>query len=68
MLTVQYSGAEKTVGHTVWYPGETRQATPRQLAAWQAEHGDVFAVVGGAVPPAETEPAATEVEPKAKRK
>lgn len=74
MLTVQYKGqSERTVGGLVVYPGELLNATPNLLAAWQAEHGDVFVVVGGAAqpaPPAEPEPdpVATEVEPKAKRK
>lgn len=47
METVQYNGPERTIGERVWYPGETRQATKKQLAAWRAEHGDVFALVGG---------------------
>ena len=47
MITVQYNGPERTIGEKVWYPGEVREATPGQLAAWQAEHGDVFVVVGG---------------------
>ncbi len=47
MLTVQYTGEkERTVGIDVVYPGELLQATPTMLAAWRAEHGDVFAVVG----------------------
>ena len=50
MLTVQYNGPAKTIGHAVWYPGETRQASAKQLAAWQTEHGDVFVVAGGAEP------------------
>ena len=58
MLVVQYNGPAKTIGHAVWYPGETRQASAKQLAAWQTEHGDVFVVVGGAEPA--TEPAPTE--------
>lgn len=83
MLTVQYKGkGERTVGGLVVYPGELLTATPNLLAAWQAEHGDVFVVIMGETqsetltppvepePPAEAEPepAATEVEPKAKRK
>ena len=49
MLTVQYKGEkERTVGIGVVYPGELLQATPAMLAAWKAEHGDVFAVVGEA--------------------
>ena len=49
MLTVQYTGEhERTVGIDVVYPGELLQATPTMLAAWKAEHGDVFAVVGEA--------------------
>jgi hypothetical protein len=51
MLTVQYNGPERTVGERVWYPGETREATAKQLAAWQAEHGDVFVVVRDDAPP-----------------
>jgi len=47
MLRVQYTGErERTVGIDVVYPGELMQATPSMLAAWRAEHGDVFAVVG----------------------
>jgi len=80
MQTVQYSGkGERTIGNQVVYPGELLHASPNLLSAWQAEHGDVFVVVGGEAqsappvetePPAETElaPAAAEVEPKAKRK
>lgn len=75
MLTVQYKGkGERTVGGLVVYPGELLTATPNLLAAWQAEHGDVFVVVSGemtSAPPVEPEPAATETaqsEPKAKRK
>lgn len=74
MLTVQYRGkGERTIGTQVVYPGELLTATPNLLAAWQAEHGDVFAVVGGAArpaPPAETEPEPADAEdtPKAKRK
>ena len=81
MLTVQYRGKdERTIGTQVVYPGELLTATPNLLAAWQAEHGDVFVVVGGAVPPvpsvpsvppvppAETEAEPAEPEPKAKRK
>jgi hypothetical protein len=49
MLTIQYNGPERVINQAVWLPGETRQATPKQLAAWQAEHGDVFVVVGGVV-------------------
>ena len=49
MLRVQYKGErERTVGIDVVYPGELLQATPAMLAAWKAEHGDVFAVVGEA--------------------
>jgi len=51
MLTVQYSGPERVINQTVWLPDETRPATPRQLTAWRAEHGDVFAVVGAQEPP-----------------
>lgn len=74
MLTIQYTGkAERTVGGLVVYPGELLTATPNLFAAWQAEHGDVFVVVQGDVPPAqptasEPEEAETPVEPKAKRK
>lgn len=78
MLTVQYKGkGERTVGGLVVYPDELLTATPNLLAAWQAEHGDVFVVVRGETPapPVEPEPAATETEqpateaePKAKRK
>jgi hypothetical protein len=74
MLTVQYKGkGERTIGTQVVYPGELLHATPNLLAAWQAEHGDVFVVVQGDVPPAqptasEPEEAETPVEPKAKRK
>lgn len=51
MLTVQYTGkGERTVGSQVVYPGELLSATPNQLTAWQAEHGDVFVVVRGAEP------------------
>ena len=47
MLRVQYIGkAERTVGVDVVYPGELMSATPSMLAAWRAEHGDLFAVVG----------------------
>ena len=56
MLVVQYNGPVKTIGHAVWYPGETRQASDKQLAAWHAEHGDVFVVAGG------PEPAPTEAD------
>ena len=77
MLTVQYTGkGERTIGTQVVYPGELLHATPNQLAAWQAEHGDVFVVVQGGTQsdtpaatetaPAPTEPA--QPEPKAKRK
>jgi len=49
MLRVQYTGErERTVGIDVVYPGELLQATPAMLAAWKAEYGDVFAVVGEA--------------------
>jgi hypothetical protein len=49
MLTVQYTGEkERTVGVSVVYPGELLSATPAMLAAWQAQHGDVFVVVGEA--------------------
>ena len=49
MLTVQYKGkGERTVGNQVVYPGELLRASPNLLAAWQAEHGDVFVVVAGA--------------------
>jgi hypothetical protein len=51
MLTVQYNGPALVINHAVWYPGESRQATAKQLAAWQAEHGDVFVVVDGTVTP-----------------
>ena len=80
MLTVQYKGkGERTIGTQVVYPGELLHPSPNLLAAWQAEHGDVFVVVGGEAQPAppveteptaetEPEPAAAEVEPKAKRK
>ena len=70
MLTVQYKGkSERTVGNQVVYPGELLRASPNLLAAWQAEHGDVFVVVAGAEP-ATAEPIADPepVEPKAKRK
>lgn len=67
MLTVQYKGkGERTIGTQVVYPGELLSATPNLLAAWQAEHGDVFALVGGnapPAPPAETEPEATKTDP-----
>ena len=67
MLRVQYKGkGERTVGGLVVYPGEVLSATPNLLAAWQAEHGDVFALVGGnapPAPPAETEPEATKTDP-----
>jgi hypothetical protein len=46
MVTVQYNGPERTIGPKVWYPGEVREATAKQLDAWQAEHGDAFVVVG----------------------
>lgn len=50
MLRVQYTGErERTVGIDVVYPGELLQATPAMLAAWKAEYGDVFAVVGEAI-------------------
>lgn len=75
MLTVQYKGkGERTVGGLVVYPGELLTATPNLLAAWQAEHGDVFVVVAGAEPPTAEPPTAEPiaepepVEPKAKRK
>ena len=79
MLTVQYKGkGERTIGNQVVYPGELLNATSNLLAAWQAEHGDVFVVVGGTAtvaetpsePPAATEPEqpAAEVETKAKLK
>ncbi len=46
-MRVQYTGErERTVGISVVYPGEFIDALPSQLAAWRAEHGDVFAVVG----------------------
>lgn len=48
MITVRYNGPERTIGERVWYPGETRHATPKQLAAWRAEYGDVFALPDGA--------------------
>ncbi len=67
MLTVQYKGkGERTVGGLVVYPGELLTATPNLLAAWQAEHGDVFVMVGSNAPPAppgETEPEGTKVDP-----
>ena len=67
MLTVQYKGkGERTIGTQVVYPGELLHASPSLLAAWQAEHGDVFALVGGnapPAPPAETEPEATKTDP-----
>ena len=51
MLTVQYKGkGERTIGTQVVYPGELLTATPNLLAAWQAEHGDVFVVTSGAEP------------------
>ena len=51
MLTVQYKGkGERTIGTQGVYPGELLSATPNLLAAWKAEHGDVFVVVGGAAP------------------
>lgn len=77
MLTVQYKGkGERTIGGLVVYPGELLTATPNLLAAWQAEHGDVFVLVGGEAPvatqPAETETdqadQATDAAPKGKRK
>ena len=73
MLTVQYTGkGERTIGTQVVYPGELLHATPNQLAAWQAEHGNVFVVVQGGTPAAtETATATTEPaqpEPKARRK
>ena len=58
MVTVQYNGQERTIGGRVWYAGETRRATEKQLAAWQVEHGDVFVVVGGE--PVQTEGDATD--------
>ena len=52
MLTVQYKGkGERTIGTQVVYPGELLHPSPNLLAAWQAEHGDVFVVVAGAEPP-----------------
>lgn len=49
MLRVQYKGkGERTIGGMVVYPGELLTVAPNLLAAWQAEHGDVFVVVGGA--------------------
>lgn len=46
-MRVQYVGkGERTVGTQVVYPGELLEASPVLLAAWQAEHGDVFVVVG----------------------
>lgn len=45
MLTIRYDGPERTINHRVWYSGETRTATPEQLAAMQAEHGDVFVML-----------------------
>lgn len=74
MLTVQYNGPERTIGQAVWYPGETRQASAKQLAGWQAEHGDVFVVTKGHTAQLEqpetpaSKPADTEPEPKATRK
>ena len=80
MLTVQYTGkGERTIGTQVVYPGELLHASPNQLAAWQAEHGDVFVLVAGAKPPTAEPPTAEPptaepiaepepVEPKAKRK
>ena len=60
MLTVQYVGkGERTINNQVVYPGELIQTTPNLMAAWQAEHGDVF-VVPGAEPVAGAEPAETE--------
>ena len=54
MLKVQYTGErERTVGIDVVYPGELLQATPSMLAAWKAEHGDVFTVIGGGEPAGE---------------
>ena len=50
-MRVQYTGErERTVGVSVVYPGELLEASPSRLAAWQAEHGDVFAVIGEAAP------------------
>lgn len=80
MLTVQYKGnGERTIGTQVVYPGELLNATPNLLAAWQAEHGDVFVVVRGDEPATveadsttaadqPVEQAATPVTSKAKRK
>lgn len=66
MATVQYNGPERTIGEKVWYPGEVREATPAQLTAWQAEHGDVFVVVGGeAAEAAKTEDDASDDDVKA---
>lgn len=61
MLTVQYVGkGERTINNQVVYPGELIQTTPNLMAAWQAEHGDVFVVPGAE--PAETEtPAGTDI-------
>jgi hypothetical protein len=69
MLTVQYNGPALVVNHAVWYPGEMRRATVKQLADWRAEHGDVFVVPGEtpADPPIE-QGAADESTPKARRK
>lgn len=51
MPTVQYKGEkERTVGGLVVYPGELLATTPSLLAAWQAEHGDVFVAVRGPEP------------------
>lgn len=63
MLTVQYNGPERVINQTVWLPGETREATPKQLAAWQAEQGDMFVVVSGALPAAESDAAVEPEDP-----
>ena len=63
MLTVQYKGeGERTIGTQVVYPGERLTATPNLLAAWKAEHGDVFVVVSGAEPVATESAGASVVE------
>ena len=63
MPTVQYKGEkERTVGGLVVYPGELLATTPSLLAAWQAEHGDVFVVVSGAEPVATESAGASVVE------
>lgn len=46
-MRIQYTGErERTIGIQVVYPGEFLEASGNLLAAWRAEHGDVFAVAG----------------------